>query len=155
MAATTRASRTQLERTVRCPVATALDVVGDRWTLLIVRDLLRGKTRYSQLRRSVEGVTTTLLSDRLKLLEREAIIERRFYSDHPPRAEYVLTAKGHGLGVIIGALSTWGQQHAEHDLLLIDKECGHPVRVTYACEECDRPVPRSRIRIVESADHVD
>jgi DNA-binding HxlR family transcriptional regulator len=150
MAGLTRASRTTLDRNVRCPVATALDIVGDRWTLLIVRDLLRGTNRFSQLLQSVEGVTTSLLSDRLKLLEREGIIERRFYSEHPPRAEYVLTPKGHGLGVIVGALSTWGQQLAEHDLRLIDKECGHPVRVSYQCDECGSTVPRSRIRIVEA-----
>ncbi len=144
-----RVSR-NLQRTIRCPVASALDVVGDRWTLLIVRDLLRGKNRFTQLRRSVEGVTTSLLSDRLKRLEREGIIERRFYSEHPPRAEYVLTPKGHGLGVIVGALSVWGQEHAPHDLRLVDSECGHPVRVLYHCDECDRQAPRSRIRIVEA-----
>jgi DNA-binding HxlR family transcriptional regulator len=56
-------------RAIRCPVAATLDVVGDRWTLLIVRDLLRGNSRFSELARSVEGVTTTMLSDRLKRLE--------------------------------------------------------------------------------------
>ncbi len=150
MTTSSRSPRNAPERTVRCPVASALDIVGDRWTLLIVRDLLRGQTRFTQLRRSVEGVTTSLLSDRLKLLEREGIIERRFYSDHPPRAEYVLTKKGHGLGVIVGALSVWGQEQAEHDLRLVDSECGHAVHVMYQCDECDRPAPRSRIRIVEA-----
>lgn len=137
-------------RKVRCPVANALDVVGDRWTLLIVRDLLRGRTRFSELCDSVEGVTTSLLSKRLKLLEQEGIVERRLYSEHPPRAEYMLTSKGHDLGVIVGALSAWGQAHAEHDLVLVDRECGHPVRVMYQCDKCERPAPRSRIRIVEA-----
>lgn len=137
-------------RTVRCPVAATLDVVGDRWTMLIIRDILRGHSRYSQLRRSVEGVTTSLLSDRLKLLEREGVLERSFYSQHPPRAEYLLTAKGHALGMVVGALAAWGEKYTEHDLTLVDKECGHGVSLVYRCETCGRASPRSNIRIVEA-----
>lgn len=139
-----------MARTVRCPVANALDVVGDRWTLLIIRDLLRGRKRFSDLRDTVERIPASVLSDRLKLLEREGVVTRRFYSDHPPRAEYVLTAKGHDLGVVVGALSSWGEKYAEHDLSLVDNECGHGVRVVYHCPTCARPSPRSRVRIVAS-----
>ena len=139
-----------MSRSVRCPVASSLDVVGDRWTLLIVRDLLRGHTRFTDLARSVEGVPGSLLSDRLRLLEREGVVHRRFYSDHPPRAEYILTAKGHALGVVVGALASWGEQFAEHDLSIVDKECGHGVTVVYHCPTCDRAAPRSRVRIVNS-----
>ena len=96
-------------RSVRCPVASTLDLVGDRWTLLIVRDLLKGDARFTDLRRSVEGITSSVLSARLKVLESEELVERRFYTDHPPRAEYLLTAKGHSLGVVVGALASWGR----------------------------------------------
>jgi DNA-binding HxlR family transcriptional regulator len=137
-----------MARKVRCPVATSLDVVGDRWTLLIVRDLLRGQARFSDLQRTVEGIPGSILSDRLKLLEREGIVHRRFYSEHPPRAEYHLTAKGHGLGVVVGALASWGERYGEHDLALVDKECGHGVSVIYHCPTCDRSAPRSRIRMI-------
>ena len=137
-------------RTVRCPVAATLDVVGDRWTMLIIRDILRGKTRYTQLRQSVEGITTSLLADRLKLLEKEGILERSFYSEHPPRAEYLLTAKGHALGMVVGALAAWGERYAEHDLAIVDSECGHGVSVIYQCDTCGRTAPRSRIRIVDA-----
>lgn len=153
-----RTTKAAADRSVRCPVASALDIVGDRWTLLVIRDLLRGERRFTQLQASVEGITTSLLSDRLKLLEREGIVERQFYSEHPPRAEYLLTPKGHDLGLIVGALSAWGQRHSEHDLQLVDSECGHPVRVVYQCDECERPTPRSRVRIVSmspSATHSD
>lgn len=137
-------------RNVRCPVAATLDIVGDRWTLLVVRDLLRGRTRFSELRKSVEGITSSILSDRLKVLEREDLVSRRFYSDHPPRAEYFLTSKGHALGVVVGALSAWGERHTEHDLALVDNACGHGVDVVYRCSECGHPSPGSRIRIVEA-----
>lgn len=139
-----------MSRTIRCPVASSLDVVGDRWTLLVVRDLLRGQRRFSDLQRTVEGIPSSVLSERLKLLEREGIVERRFYSDHPPRAEYLLTAKGHALGVVVGALATWGEQYAEHDLSLVDKDCGHGVSVIYHCPTCDRSAPRKNVRIVRA-----
>ena len=137
-------------RKVRCPVASSLDVVGDRWTLLIVRDLLRGHKRFSDLKESCEGIPASVLSARLQLLEREGAVTRRFYSDHPPRAEYVLTHKGHDLGLIVGALSSWGEKYAQHDLSLVDNECGHGVSVVYHCPTCERRSPRSRVRIVRS-----
>jgi len=139
-----------MPRTVRCPVASTLDVVGDRWTLLIVRDLLRGRKRFTDLRGTVERIPASVLSERLKLLEREGIVTRRMYSDHPPRAEYILTSKGHDLGLVVGALSSWGEKYAEHDLSLVDNECGHGVSVVYHCPTCARPSPRSRVRIVAS-----
>lgn len=136
-----------MPRTVRCPVATSLDIVGDRWTLLIVRDLLRGRTRFGDFRQSVEGIPPSVLSARLKLLEEQGIVRRRFYSDHPPRAEYVLTAKGHGLGVVVGALASWGEKYAESDLSLVDGECGHGLDLVYHCPTCQRESPRRRVRL--------
>ncbi len=137
-------------RTVKCPVASSLDIVGDRWTLLVVRDLLRGNTRFSELKSKAEGIPTSVLSQRLKTLEAAGIVTRRFYSDHPPRAEYVLTAKGHGLGVVVGALASWGEKYGEHDLALVDNECGHGVSLQYHCSTCNRPSPRSRVRMVDA-----
>jgi len=137
-------------RKVRCPVAISLDLVGDRWTLLVIRDLLRGHSRFNDLRETVEGVPASVLSDRLKMLEAAGVVTRRFYTDHPPRAEYVLTPKGHGLGVVVGALASWGEQHAEHDLTLVDRECGHGLQVVYHCPTCERRSPRSRVRMVEA-----
>lgn len=137
-----------MPRTVRCPVANALDLVGDRWTLLIVRDLLRGNTRFSQLRMTVEGIPPAVLTDRLRLLEDAGVVVRRQYSEHPPRSEYLLTGKGHGLGVVVGALATWSEKYAESDLTLVDHECGHGLNVVYHCPTCERRAPRSRVRMV-------
>lgn len=137
-----------MPRTVRCPVANALDLVGDRWTLLIVRDLLRGNTRFSELRMSVEGIPPAVLTDRLRLLEEAGVVVRRMYSEHPPRYQYILTSKGHGLGVVVGALATWSEKYAESDLTLVDQECGHGLNVVYHCPTCERRAPRSRVRMV-------
>ena len=91
-----------------CPVAKTLELIGDRWTLLIVRDLLPGTRRFQDLLSSLSGIAPNILSDRLKLMEEHALVSRRLYSEHPPRAEYELTAKGKELGVIVGALAAWG-----------------------------------------------
>lgn len=137
-----------LARHARDPLGAALDVVGDRWTLLVVRDLLRGNTRFNQLRESVVGIAPNILAERLRRLERHGIVERRRYSQAPPRDEYALTRRGHGLGAAVGALLLWGEA-AQHDLSLIDLECGHEVGLVYRCRECERDTPRSRLRIVE------
>jgi DNA-binding HxlR family transcriptional regulator len=91
-----------------CPVACALDVVGDRWTLLLVRDLLGGPRRYGELRASEERVPTNILADRLRRLERYGLVERTPYRQHPPRMEYRLTEAGRGLGPALDALARWG-----------------------------------------------
>ncbi|MEE8338375.1 MAG: helix-turn-helix domain-containing protein [Dehalococcoidia bacterium] len=75
------------------PVARSLDIVGDRWTLLLVRDLLLGTNRFGDLLQSLDGISPNLLSTRLKALEAEGIVDRSYYSEHPPRAEYRLTAR--------------------------------------------------------------
>ena len=91
-----------------CPVARTLDIVGDRWTMLVVRDLFLGQSKFSDMLESLEGISPNLLADRLKRLERQSIVERVFYSDHPPRAEYCLTEKGNELGPVITAMAEWG-----------------------------------------------
>lgn len=91
-----------------CPVARTLDVVGDRWTLLVLRDLSHGRKKYSELLESLEGISTNLLSDRLKRLEARGMVERRFYSEHPPRAEYKLTDKGKAFRPVIQELYRFG-----------------------------------------------
>lgn len=98
-------------RRSNCALASALDIVGDRWTLLIIRDLLGGKRRYSDFLTSGEKIPTNILADRLKRLERVGLIERLLYSEHPPRFEYRLTAEGDRLGRAVDALATWGLGH--------------------------------------------
>lgn len=95
-----------------CPVACALNIIGDRWTLLVLRDLAKDIGRFKELLVSLDGISANLLADRLKRLEEHGIVERVFYRQHPPRAEYRLTAKGSELTAVIEALRTWGRKHA-------------------------------------------
>ena len=98
-----------------CPIARTLDIVGDRWTMLIVRDLFMGKTRFSQLLEGSPGPPSKLLSDRLKKLEEHGLIERVVYSQHPLRAEYHLTEEGRSLAPVLDALVRWGVDHCFED----------------------------------------
>lgn len=95
-----------------CPVARALDVIGERWTLLVLRDLfLFGPRRFQDFQDSLTGIAPNTLSARIKTLESAGIIERRLYSEHPPRADYHLTDKGRALGPALKSLKIWGEKY--------------------------------------------
>ncbi len=94
-----------------CPIARTLDIVGDRWTLLILRDLFIGQTRFNEFLDSSPGIPPKVLSDRLKKLLEHGIIERHVYSEHPLRAEYTLTETGRSLIPVLHAISEWGFEH--------------------------------------------
>jgi DNA-binding HxlR family transcriptional regulator len=101
---------------LHCPVARTLDIVGERWTMLVLRDLLRqGPRKFQDFERSLNGISPNTLSARLKRLEEAGIVERRFYEQHPPRAEYVLTEKGRQLGPVLKALYDWGTRHTKFE----------------------------------------
>ena len=96
-----------------CPVARTLDMIGERWTILILRDLLlQGPRRYQDFQDSLAGVAPNTLSARLKDMEASGLIARKLYSEHPPRLEYHLTDKGKSLGPVLKALRSWGQKHS-------------------------------------------
>jgi DNA-binding HxlR family transcriptional regulator len=96
----------------RCPVSCTLDLLGDRWTMLVVRDLMRGKRRFAELIDSPESIPSNILADRLKRLSATGVVRPRRYSEHPPRVEYELTAKGEDLRLVMRAMVEWGVRHA-------------------------------------------
>lgn len=98
-------------RRSRCAVACTLDLVGDKWSLLVVRDLLRGSATYGALQHSFEGIPTNILADRLKKLEKSGIIARSAYQERPVRYSYKLTDKGRALGDVLLAMVRWGKKH--------------------------------------------
>jgi DNA-binding HxlR family transcriptional regulator len=130
-----------------CPVAKTLELVGERWTLLIARDLLQGPRRFQDFQRSLKGIAPTLLSERLKHMEEHGLIGRRLYSDHPPRAEYLLTEKGRELGHVVGALAVWGARHLDRQAALVHEECGEAVRAAYYCPKCQERVRGSAVKL--------
>jgi DNA-binding HxlR family transcriptional regulator len=92
-----------------CPVASSLDVIGDRWTLLVIRDLFGGKRRYGEFLSSAERIPTNILAERLKRLESAGLVASAQYSEHPPRFEYKLTESGRALAPVLDALANWGE----------------------------------------------
>jgi len=103
-----------------CAIANSLDIVGDKWTLLVVRDLLHGKRTYGQLVDSPERIPTNILAERLKRLETAGIIVGTPYQERPTRYAYALTAKGRALGDVLLAFVRWGKQHIPGTVTLSD-----------------------------------
>ncbi len=91
-----------------CPIACTLDILGDRWSMLVIRDLFLGKRRFNEFVASPEGITPNVLTERLRRLENAGLIVRRRYSLHPPRDEYLLTRKGAALREVVLAVVDWG-----------------------------------------------
>ncbi len=103
-----------------CPVASALDIVGDKWTLLVVRDLYMGKKTYSELQKSPENIPTNILADRLKRLQQAGIIDRQSYQTNPLRYAYRLTDKGRDLDRVLKAIVEWGNRHIPETMQIED-----------------------------------
>jgi DNA-binding HxlR family transcriptional regulator len=109
-----RGSLMTVDSTQFCPVARTLDIIGDRWTILILRDLtLDGPRKFNDLQRAFPKMSPNTLSTRLKTLEQHGIVERRIYEDYPPRSEYVLTDKGRELRPVLRTLRIWGEKHTK------------------------------------------
>ena len=94
-----------------CAVACTLDLVGDKWSLLVIRDLLRGNVTYKALQNSPEHIPTNILADRLRKLEEAGLISKSAYQQHPVRYAYELTEKGSALREVLGAFAKWGKNH--------------------------------------------
>jgi DNA-binding HxlR family transcriptional regulator len=105
-----KSSITRLRRS-DCPIANTLDVVGDKWSLLVVRDLLHGKKTYGEVLDSPERIPSNILAERLKRLEAAGLVVRSAYQQHPVRYDYTLTDKGLALGKILLSLVEWGKRY--------------------------------------------
>ena len=131
-----------------CPVARTLDVVGEWWTILIVRDAFLGSRRFEDFRSL--GIADNILSSRLKKLVQEGILEKRLYQERPDRYEYVLTDKGRDLVLVVGALASWGLKWTpgSNQNRMRHTTCGHQVTVRGYCEECGQPLTVDEVQVV-------
>ncbi len=122
-----------------CSIAKALEVVGERWSLLIVRDVMNGRRRFDELQRGL-GIARNVLSARLQRLVEEDILERRPYQASPQRYEYFLTEKGLDLWPALIALLRWGDRYSPNPggppMLVVHKGCGGRVSDRGTCESC-------------------
>jgi len=124
-----------------CSIAKALEVVGERWTLLIVRDVMNGRRRFDELQKGL-GVARNVLAARLQRLVDEDILERRPYQVSPERHEYFLTEKGLDLWPALVALLGWGDRNSPSPggppMLIVHKDCGGPVNDRGVCKSCGK-----------------
>lgn len=124
-----------------CSVAKALEVIGERWSLLIVRSVMHGNRRFGEMQESL-GIARNVLSARLQRLIDEEILERRAYQESPPRYEYFLTQKGLDLWPALIALLHWGERYSPAPAgprrLIVHKECGGTVSERGICENCGK-----------------
>ncbi len=122
-----------------CSIQRSLEILGDRWTILIMRDAFRGIRRFDDLRRDL-GIARPVLADRLKHLVDAGVLERRRYCDHPPRDEYRLTPMGAALSPTLVALMRWGDEWLSSDgppTTLIHDVCGEPLDQAFVCWHCN------------------
>jgi len=125
-----------------CPIARSLERVGEWWSILILRDALHGFTRFDQFQRSL-GIAPNMLARRLNALVEAQLLERRRYSEHPPRDEYVLTARGRDFRPVIVALLAWGNKHFAPEgasVLLVDAHTGLPADPVLVDRVTGRPL---------------
>ena len=122
------------------PLADALARVGDRWTLLVVGALMDGPRRFGDLQADVPGIAPNILIQRLRHLEREALVVARPYSERPPRMVYELSAPGRELAGALRLLADWGARNSDAAEPARHGACGTPLEVRWYCPTCEEPV---------------
>ena len=128
------------ETAPKTALAEALERVGDRWTLLVVEALLDGPLRFGDLQEAVGGIASNILTQRLRHLERQALVVARPYSERPPRFVYELTSGGHELAGALRLLADWGARQAESAEPLRHSLCGTELEARWWCPSCQLPV---------------
>jgi DNA-binding HxlR family transcriptional regulator len=132
-----------------CSIAGALEVVGERWSLLIVRDIMLGLRRFDEIQEDL-GIARNVLQTRLRHLEEQGVVERRLYQERPPRHEYLLTDKGLDLWPTMVALMAWGDEHAQpaagRPVVLEHHGCGGEVDDHRICRRCDARLSVREVR---------
>jgi DNA-binding HxlR family transcriptional regulator len=128
---------------VHCSIARTMEVLADGWTALILRDVFAGITRFDHLREDL-GVSRKILTARLDRLVEQGILERRAYSDHPPRHDYLPSAKGTELYPLVLAIMAWGDRWAAGSegppAMVRHHSCGHHARPIMTCDHCREPL---------------
>lgn len=142
---------------MHCSVAQCLEVVGEWWSLLIIRDAFLGVTRFDEFQDRL-GIARNILNQRLTRLVDEGILDKVAYSDHPPRYDYRLTTKGRDLWPIVTAMRQWGDKYAAPDgppMRVMHKKCGKVSHAVMTCSSCGEPLNARDVRAVRGTGDLD
>jgi DNA-binding HxlR family transcriptional regulator len=142
---------------MHCSVAQTLEVIGEWWTMLIVRDAFLGVTRFDQLQERL-GISRNVLNQRLAHLVEHGVLERVAYSERPPRYDYRLTEKGRDLFPVLTTMRQWGDKYAAPDgppLRLRHQACGRYTQAALTCDKCGEPLSSGTVRAVAGPGDLD
>jgi len=136
---------------IPCNIAQTLNIIGDKWTLLIIRQLMLGYDTYKEIQDRLAGIPTNLLSNRLKSLEEDGLITSQLYQSHPPRYRYLLTESGQDLADVFNSIMLWSERNLKKcHKILTHSECGHKIELTYYCPNCDKTIKREEIAVTDN-----
>jgi DNA-binding HxlR family transcriptional regulator len=131
-----------------CNIAQTLNIIGDKWTLLILCQIFKGNDTFNALLENLEGISTNLLSNRLKALEKDELIIPVLYQKHPPRYRYELTESGKDLEDIFYSIILWGERHLKKCYKeVIHQSCHHKIQLKYYCPHCDKMINKNELFI--------
>ena len=134
-----------------CPIARTVDLIGDWWTPIVLREAFRGRRRFDEFQQAL-SLSRSVLTQRLARLVDEGLLVRRLYEERPPRHEYVLTEKGRAFYPVLAAMWRWGsdwlwEEGSEPPIELYDRESGRPVRPRLVDENTGRPIDVRKVRV--------
>ena len=130
-----------------CNIAQTLNIIGDKWTLLILRQLANGNNTYKSILEKLEGIPSNLLSNRLKSLEKDSLIRPVLYQA-TPRYQYILTESGKDLTDVFNSLILWGEKHLKKCYKkLVHASCQHSIKLQYYCPHCNTVVDRKELSL--------
>jgi DNA-binding HxlR family transcriptional regulator len=142
---------------MHCSVAQCLEVVGDWWTMLIIRDAFLGITRFDEFQQRL-GISRNILNQRLAYLVEHGILQKSLYQEHPPRYDYRLTARGRDLWPVLTAMRQWGDKHAAPGgppLQLVHKNCGKIADAVMTCSACGERMSARDVKAIPGPGDLD
>ncbi|WP_147804403.1 winged helix-turn-helix transcriptional regulator [Alkalicoccus halolimnae] len=135
---------------LECNIAQTLNLVGDRWTMLVLHEVLVGRETFNYMKQQLTGISANILSERLKHLEQLGLIESTLYSDHPPRHSYRPTESGQAFSKVFDSMLIWGRDHLDECYKkLVHTECQSEVAIDYYCACCEKRVSQEEVQPVE------
>ncbi|MCR2044117.1 winged helix-turn-helix transcriptional regulator [Anaerosalibacter massiliensis] len=122
---------------LECNLAQTLNILGDRWTILVLHRIYKNKNTFKELEEALEAIPTNVLSNRIKLLEENGLIYSELYNEHPPRYKYIITEKGKDFNHVFNSMILWAHKYLKNcNKTVCHEKCGNSVQIKYYCENC-------------------